>query len=113
MGTWSAPGDRSLEGAVQLGLSWLVWGVFVRTVAVWHITWSVNSVTHIWGYRNFRHRDDSRNNWLVGLVTTAKAGTTTTTPSRVLRLHGQCWWEIDVLLHCHPPLSGSAWSGTW
>src|SRR5262245_6631466 len=37
LSTWS------LRGAVQLGLSWLVWGVFVRTVAVWHITWSVNS----------------------------------------------------------------------
>ena len=47
-------------GAVQLSLSWLVWGVFVRTVAVWHITWSVNSVTHLWGYRNFETRDNSR-----------------------------------------------------
>ena len=36
--------------------------------AVWHITWSVNSVTHLWGYRNFDTHDNSRNNWLVGLV---------------------------------------------
>jgi stearoyl-CoA desaturase (delta-9 desaturase) len=35
-----ALGSRSLGGALQLGLSWLVWGVFVRTIAVWHITWS-------------------------------------------------------------------------
>ena len=62
LSTWSA------WGGLQLGLSWLVWGVFVRTVAVWHITWSVNSVTHIWGYRSFDTHDDSRNNWLVGLV---------------------------------------------
>ena len=27
--------------------------MFVRTVLVWHITWSVNSVTHLWGYRNY------------------------------------------------------------
>ena len=39
--------------ALQFGLSLLVWGVFVRTVLVWHITWSVNSVTHMWGYRNY------------------------------------------------------------
>ena len=25
----------------------------LRTVVVWHLTWSVNSVTHIWGYRNY------------------------------------------------------------
>ncbi len=39
--------------ALQFGLSLLVWGVFVRTVLVWHNTWSVNSVTHVWGYRNY------------------------------------------------------------
>ncbi len=60
LSTWS------LLGALQFGLSWLVWGVFVRTVAVWHITWSVNSLTHLWGYRNYETHDDSRNNWLVG-----------------------------------------------
>ena len=42
--------------ALQFGLSLLVWGVFVRTVAVWHITWSVNSVTHLWGYRTYETR---------------------------------------------------------
>src|SRR6185436_190809 len=39
--------------AVQFASSVLVWGVFVRTVAVWHCTWAVNSVTHLWGYRNY------------------------------------------------------------
>ena len=34
---------------------------------VWHITWCVNSLTHIWGYRNYETGDNSRNNWLVGL----------------------------------------------
>ena len=38
-------------GAMQLGASLLVWGVFVRAVAVWHITWLVNSAAHLWGYR--------------------------------------------------------------
>ena len=55
--------------APQFGLSLLVWGVFVRTVLVWHITWSVNSVTHLWGYRNYDTDENSRNNWLVALVT--------------------------------------------
>ena len=38
--------------ALQLGASLVVWGVFVRVVAVWHITWSVNSLAHLFGYRN-------------------------------------------------------------
>ncbi|MCI0655994.1 MAG: fatty acid desaturase, partial [Acidobacteria bacterium] len=39
-----------LVAGLQFGLSLLVWGVILRTVGVWHITWSVNSVTHMFGY---------------------------------------------------------------
>jgi stearoyl-CoA desaturase (delta-9 desaturase) len=56
----------SLDEARQAGASLLVWGVFVRTVVVWHITWSVNSVTHLWGYRSYPTSDCSRNNIWVG-----------------------------------------------
>jgi stearoyl-CoA desaturase (delta-9 desaturase) len=86
----------SLVGAVQLGLSWLVWGVFVRTVAVWHITWSVNSVTHIWGYRNFDTHDDSRNNWLVGLISNGEGWHNNHHAQPRCAAHGQRWWEVDV-----------------
>ena len=58
----------SLAAAAQFGSSLLIWGVFVRTVVVWHITWSVNSVAHLWGYRNYATDEDSRNNILVGIV---------------------------------------------
>ena len=74
-------GGRAAE-ALQFGLSLLVWGVFVRTVLAWHITWAVNSVTHVWGYRNYDTGDNSRNNVFVGFSAMAKAGTTTTTPIR-------------------------------
>jgi stearoyl-CoA desaturase (delta-9 desaturase) len=83
-------------GALQLGLSWLVWGVFVRTVAVWHITWSINSVTHLWGYRNFDTRDDSRNNWLVGLVSNGEGWHNNHHADPRSAAHGQHWWELDV-----------------
>ena len=86
----------SLVGAVQLGLSWLVWGVFVRTVAVWHITWSVNSVTHVWGYQNFDTQDDSRNNWLVGLVGNGEGWHNNHHAQPRCAAHGQRWWEVDV-----------------
>ena len=46
----------------------MMFGVFVRTVLVWHITWAVNSVTHLWGYRNYETDEDSRNNIIVGLI---------------------------------------------
>jgi stearoyl-CoA desaturase (delta-9 desaturase) len=77
-------------------LSWLVWGVFVRTVAVWHITWSVNSVTHLWGYRNFETPDQSRNNWLVGLVSNGEGWHNNHHAEPRSAAHGQKWWELDV-----------------
>src|SRR6185503_8373163 len=52
----------TLADAIQFGLSILIWGGALRTVAVWHITWSVNSVTHVWGYRTYDTPDVSRNN---------------------------------------------------
>ena len=58
----------TLLSAVQLGLSLVVWGVLVRTVAVWHITWSVNSLSHLFGYQNYDTQEHSRNNWLVALL---------------------------------------------
>jgi stearoyl-CoA desaturase (delta-9 desaturase) len=86
----------SLAGALQLGLSWLVWGVFVRTVAVWHITWSVNSVTHLWGYRNFDLHDESRNNWLVGLLSNGEGWHNNHHAQPRCAAHGRRWWELDV-----------------
>jgi stearoyl-CoA desaturase (delta-9 desaturase) len=83
-------------GAVQLGLSWLVWGVFVRTVVHLHATWSVNSVTHLWGYRNFNTQDDSRNNWLVALVSNGEGWHNNHHADPRCAAHGRRWWELDV-----------------
>jgi len=86
----------SLWGALQLGLSWLVWGVGVRTVAVWHITWSVNSVTHLWGYQSFDTHDGSRNNWLVGLVSNGEGWHNNHHADPRCAAHGRRCWEVDV-----------------
>ena len=40
------------------GLPYVLWGVFFRTTFGLHATWLVNSATHMWGYKNFRTRDD-------------------------------------------------------
>jgi len=52
---------------VRYAASWAVWAVAVRTVFVLHGTWSVNSLAHLFGYRNYETRDKSTNNWLVAL----------------------------------------------
>jgi len=49
------------DQAIRMGLSMVVWGVYVRLVAVWHITWSVNSLSHLFGYQNYETGPKLRN----------------------------------------------------
>ena len=91
---WLSTGQ--LLGGVQFGMSLLVWGVFVRTVAVWHITWSVNSLTHMWGYRNYETDENSRNNWFVGLVSNGEGWHNNHHADQRSAAHGHRWWELDV-----------------
>ena len=85
-----------LMGGVQFGLSLLLWGVIYRTLYTWHITWAVNSVSHIWGYRNYDTRDNSRNNWLVALTTNGEGWHNNHHAYPRCAAHGHKWWELDV-----------------
>jgi fatty-acid desaturase len=82
--------------AWQFGISVLVWGVFVRTVAMWHITWSVNSAAHTWGYRNYETRDSSRNNWLAAILSNGDGWHNNHHATPRAADHGQRWFELDV-----------------
>jgi len=86
----------ALGAAAQFGLSLVVWGVFMRTVITWHITWSVNSFTHVWGYRNYETDDNSRNNWLVGLWANGEGWHNNHHADQRAASHGHKWWELDV-----------------
>jgi stearoyl-CoA desaturase (delta-9 desaturase) len=81
---------------VQLGWSLVVWGSFVRTVWVWHVTWFVNSATHLWGYRNYNTVDDSRNLWWVAVVTFGEGWHNNHHAMAGSAKFGQQWWEIDT-----------------
>ncbi len=90
-----ATGDTWLAG-LQFGLSLLVWGVFVRTVAVWHITWAVNSLTHLFGYRNYETGEHSRNNWLVAALTVGEGWHNNHHHDQSSASNQHRWWEVDV-----------------
>ncbi|MFN9367327.1 MAG: acyl-CoA desaturase [Planctomycetia bacterium] len=80
----------------QLAASWIVWGVFVRTVLVWHITWSVNSLTHLFGYRSYVTDEDSRNNWFVALVAMGEGWHNNHHHDPASASVQHRWWEFDV-----------------
>ncbi|MEM8680935.1 MAG: fatty acid desaturase [Planctomycetota bacterium] len=94
LGGWLTTGTGM--GALQLGLSLLVWGVFVRTVFVLHGTWAVNSVSHVWGYQNYDARDNSRNNWLIALLAHGEGWHNNHHADQRAASHGHRWWEVDV-----------------
>ena len=83
------------DAAVQLAASVFVWGVLVRTVYVWHITWSVNSLSHMWGYRNHATGDESRNNWFVALITGGEGWHNNHHADQAAASVQHRWWEFD------------------
>jgi len=94
------------------GISWLVWGLAVRMVIVFHITWLVNSATHMWGYRNYETTDDSRNLWWVGLLAFGEGWHNNHHAYQRMARHGHRWWEVDTTYWVILTLErlGLAWS---
>ncbi len=83
-------------GGWRCGMSLLAWGGFVRLVYVYHVTWCVNSATHLWGYRNYSTTDQSRNLWWVGLLAFGEGWHNNHHHSQTTAFHGQHrWWELD------------------
>jgi stearoyl-CoA desaturase (delta-9 desaturase) len=78
------------------GLSWVVWGVFLRTVIVYHGTWAVNSAAHTWGYRNFETTDQSTNLWWVALLSFGEGWHNNHHAHPHTARAGHRWWEIDM-----------------
>ena len=80
----------------QTGMSFLIWGQFVRLVYVFHVTWFVNSATHVWGYRNYETSDNSRNLWWVGLLAFGEGWHNNHHAFQRMARQGHKWWEVDV-----------------
>jgi stearoyl-CoA desaturase (delta-9 desaturase) len=92
----AAMSGASVADAAQSGASLFVWGGALRTVVVWHTTWCVNSVTHLWGYRNYDTRDDSRNNPIIGLLAGGEGWHNNHHADPTSARHGHMWWEFDL-----------------
>jgi stearoyl-CoA desaturase (delta-9 desaturase) len=79
-----------------VGLSWLVWGIFVRLTLTYHVTWLVNSATHMWGYRTYATQDRSTNLWWVALLSCGEGWHNNHHAFPRSARHGLRWWEVDV-----------------
>lgn len=83
-------------------LSWFgallgfLWGGLARVFLVHHITWSVNSVCHIWGSRPFNSHDHSRNNAIVGILAMGEGWHNNHHAFPASARHGLKWWQFDL-----------------
>ena len=78
-----------------VGMSWLVWGFFVRTARIYNATHFVNSATHKWGYRNYPTRDDSTNRWWVAILSFGEGWHNNHHAFPRSARNGLRWWEFD------------------
>jgi stearoyl-CoA desaturase (delta-9 desaturase) len=77
------------------GWSGLIWGGLVRVFLTHHITWSVNSICHTFGRRDYQTRDASRNNFIVGLLAFGEGWHNNHHAFPRSAFHGLRWWQID------------------
>ncbi|KAI3525146.1 hypothetical protein L2E82_02428 [Cichorium intybus] len=78
------------------GFPFIVWGMGVRIVWVYHITWLVNSACHVWGQQAWNTRDLSRNNWWVGILAFGEGWHNNHHAFEYSAKHGLEWWQVDM-----------------
>lgn len=83
-------------------MSWMgvllgfIWGGLARVFLVHHVTWSINSVCHIWGSQPFRSHDHSRNNPIFGYIALGEGWHNNHHAFPTSARHGLRWWELDL-----------------
>jgi stearoyl-CoA desaturase (delta-9 desaturase) len=78
------------------GYQLLVWGFVISTVALYHATFTINSLCHVWGNRRYNTRDDSRNNVWLAMLTFGEGWHNNHHHYPRSARQGFFWWEIDL-----------------
>ncbi len=78
------------------GMQLVTWGFFISTVILFHMTASINSIAHLFGYRRYDTSDNSRNNPLLALVTLGEGWHNNHHKYSHCARQGFAWWEIDI-----------------
>jgi stearoyl-CoA desaturase (delta-9 desaturase) len=90
------------------GWQMLIWGFFVSTVAVYHATYTINSLAHRFGRQRFETDDDSRNSFWLALITLGEGWHNNHHHFPASARQGFYWWEIDLTYYA---LKVLAWCG--
>jgi stearoyl-CoA desaturase (delta-9 desaturase) len=96
---------------ITAGWSGLVVGFFWSTVLVYHATFCINSLAHMSGSTRYVTGDDSRNNWLLAVITMGEGWHNNHHAFQSSVRQGFRWWEIDLTYYLLLALSwlGLVW----
>ncbi|OLP16331.1 acyl-CoA desaturase [Leptolyngbya sp. 'hensonii'] len=78
------------------GWSFVIYGMFLRAVSLWHSTWLINSATHAWGNRTFHVEDSSRNLWWAAILTYGEGWHNNHHAYPNVAKAGWKWWQLDM-----------------
>ena len=78
------------------GWGLFAWGFCLSTVMLWHGTFTINSLSHLFGNRRYETTDTSRNNWLLALVTLGEGWHNNHHHYMAAARQGFYWWEVDI-----------------
>ncbi|XP_010535145.1 PREDICTED: palmitoyl-monogalactosyldiacylglycerol delta-7 desaturase, chloroplastic-like [Tarenaya hassleriana] len=78
------------------GFPFVVWGMGVRVIWVYHITWLVNSACHVWGKQAWKTGDLSRNNWWVAVLSFGEGWHNNHHAFEFSARAGLEWWQVDM-----------------
>lgn len=73
-----------------------LWGGLVRMFLLHHSTWSINSICHVWGWRDYRSGDESRNNPVMGILSFGEGWHNNHHAFPSSARHGLKWWQFDA-----------------
>ena len=86
----------------------LTWGFFISTTALFHGTASINSLAHVLGRRRYQTGDDSRNSFLLAIITLGEGWHNNHHRYQSATRNGFYWWEVDITYYL---LKGLSWTG--
>jgi stearoyl-CoA desaturase (delta-9 desaturase) len=103
---WMIPPVAAGVLAFLLGGFWaLTWAFAVPQVLCWHGTFTINSLSHLWGGRRYATDDDSRNNFVLAMITMGEGWHNNHHHYQVAARQGFYWWEIDCTYYVLRALS--------
>ena len=107
----AAGGARGRCSILVGGLPWLVWGFFISTTLLWHATFTINSLSHVFGSRRYETGDASRNNVWLALLTMGEGWHNNHHRYMNSVRQGFFWWEVDASYYILKALSwlGLVW----